>query len=503
MKRVVTIGAGPAGLTAAYELVKNGISVQVLEASPERVGGLSRTERYKGFGFDIGGHRFFSKSREIEDLWTEILGSEMHERGRLSRIYYDGKFFDYPLKPMNVLRSLGIVNVVLALASFAWAKVRPIANPRSFEDWTINAFGRRLYRTFFKTYTEKVWGIRCSEISADWAAQRIKGLSMLSLLKATLLPGRRRPRDQVIKTLIDTFRYPTYGPGQMWEMVAGLVRQGGGEVLLGVEVQEIRRADRVVTEVRAMRNGRVETFAGTDFLSSMPVRELVERLIPAAPSEVLAAAQSLKYRDFLTVALIVRQEDVFPDNWIYIHDPSVRLGRIQNYKNWSPLMVPDARMTCLGLEYFCSEGDDLWTASDGDLIELGQSELSRIGLLDPSRVTDGCVVRMKKAYPVYDARYAEHVAVIREFLKAETPNLQLIGRNGMHKYNNQDHAMMTGLLAARNILGASFDLWRVNADAEYQEEGEVTESARAIPKPLAPVPGRRVVPIGRPDDIHQ
>jgi protoporphyrinogen oxidase len=503
MKKVVAIGAGPAGLTAAYELVKNGVSVQVLEASPERVGGLSRTERYKGFAFDIGGHRFFSKSREIEELWTEILGSEMLERGRLSRIYYRGKFFDYPLKAMNVLRSLGLVNVLLALASFAWAKVRPIANPRSFEDWTINAFGRRLYKTFFETYTEKVWGIPCSEISADWAAQRIKGLSMLSLLKATLLPRRRKGRDQVIKTLIDTFRYPRHGPGQMWETVTRLVREGGGEVLLGVEASQILRANRGVTEVLGTRDGRVERFAGTHFLSSMPVRELIERLSPAAPPEVLAAARSLKYRDFLTVALIVDQEKVFPDNWIYIHDPGVRLGRIQNYKNWSPFMVPEARMTCLGLEYFCSEGDDLWTCADGDLIELGKKELSKIGLLDPARVTDGCVVRMKKAYPVYDERYAEHVAVIREFLEAEAPNLQLIGRNGMHKYNNQDHAMMTGLLAARNILGASFDLWKVNGDAEYQEEGDVTDSGRAVPRPIAPLPGRRVVPIGRPDDIHQ
>jgi protoporphyrinogen oxidase len=503
MTRVVTIGGGPAGLTAAYELVKHGEPVTVLEASPDRVGGLARTDRYKGFAFDIGGHRFFSKSREIEDLWTEILGNEMLERGRLSRIYYRGKFFDYPLKAMNVLVNLGPVSVMLSLASYAYAKIRPIPNARSFEDWTINAFGRRLYRTFFKTYTEKVWGISCSEISADWAAQRIKGLSMFSLIKATLLPKRRKPRDKVIKTLIDAFRYPKFGPGQMWETVARLIAERGAEVILGTEVRRIVRGAGGVQEVIAVRNGREESFSGTHFLSSMPIRELIAGLSPEAPPAVLEAARQLKYRDFLTVALIVDQADTFPDNWIYIHDPNVRLGRIQNFKNWSPFMVPDARLTCLGLEYFCNEGDDLWGRSDADLVKLGREELGRIGLLDPARVTDGCVVRMKKAYPVYDDRYAEHVAVIRRFLESETPNLQLIGRNGMHKYNNQDHAMMTGLLAARNILGGHFDVWKVNSDAEYHEEGEVADSARAIPKPIPPLPGRRVVPIGRPDDIHQ
>ena len=500
--RVVVIGAGPAGLTAAYELVKHGVPVRVLEASPERVGGLSRTERYKGFAFDIGGHRFFSKSPEIEELWTEVLGSEMLQRGRLSRIYYRGRFFDYPLKAWNVLTRLGPVNVLLAMASYARAKIRPIANARSFEDWTINAFGRRLYRTFFKTYTEKVWGIPCSEISADWAAQRIKGLSMISLLRATLLPTRKGPRDRVIKTLIDAFRYPRFGPGQMWETMTHRVRDRGGEVLLGVEVCEIVRGPQGIREVVARRDRSTDRFAASHFLSSMPVRDLVESLSPAPPAEVLDAARSLKYRDFLTVALIVRKSDVFPDNWIYIHDPGVRLGRIQNFKNWSPAMVPDPDLTCLGLEYFCNEGDDLWTRSDEDLIGLGRAEVARIGLVDPAIVVDGCVVRMKKAYPVYDDAYAEHVAVIRDFLDREAPNLQLIGRNGMHKYNNQDHAMMTGLLAARNILGGRFDLWKVNSDAEYHEEGEVDDGGRAVPKPIPPFPGRRVVPAGRPDDIH-
>ncbi len=493
---VIVIGAGPAGLTAAYELGKHGIPATVLEASPERVGGLSRTERYKGFAFDIGGHRFFSKSREIEDLWTEILADEMLNRGRLSRIYYRGRFFDYPLKAMNVITNLGPINVLLALASYARAKIRPLPDAHSFEDWTINAFGRRLYQTFFKTYTEKVWGIPCSEISADWAAQRIKGLSMLSLLKATLLPKRRGPRERVIKTLIDAFRYPKHGPGQMWETMTRRVRERGGQVLLGKPVRQILWQDGGVLEVVAGQNEHSEHFAGTHFLSSMPMRELVDAFCPPLPAEVIEAAHSLKYRDFLTVALIVEKADVFPDNWIYIHDPGVHVGRIQNFKNWSPFMVPDARLTCLGLEYFCNEGDDLWTSPDAELVELARTELGRIGLVDPSTVIDGCVVRMKKAYPVYDERYAEHVAVIREFLSKQVPNLQLIGRNGMHKYNNQDHAMMTGLLAARNILGADFDVWKVNSDAEYHEEGEVEDAARAVARPVSPVssnPGARSV----------
>jgi len=485
MPKTVIIGGGPAGLTAAYELSKHGESATVLEASPVRVGGLARTERYKGFHFDIGGHRFFSKSQEVEDLWTEILGDAMLVRGRLSRIYYRHKFFDYPLKAMNVVRNLGIVNVFLSMASFAWAKIRPIKNAKSFEDWTINSFGKRLYRTFFKTYTEKVWGIPCSEISADWAAQRIKGLSMISLLKATLLPKKKGPREKVIKTLIDQFRYPEFGPGQMWEVCTQKVRDAGGRIEMGVEASRIERNGGGVRAVVGSRDGREERFEGTHFLSSMPIRELVQSFVPAAPPEVLAAGESLRYRDFLTVALVVDAVDLFPDNWIYIHDPGVRLGRIQNFKNWSPSMVPDPKFTCLGLEYFVNEGDDIWSMPDADLIELGKREVGAVGLVDPAKVVDGCVVRMKKAYPVYDDVYSEHVATIRRFLEKEVPNLQLIGRNGMHKYNNQDHAMMTGLLAARNIMGGHFDVWQVNSDAEYHEAGEVRDSARELPKTLA------------------
>jgi protoporphyrinogen oxidase len=484
MPNTVIIGGGPAGLTAAYELAKHGEPATVLEASPNRVGGIARTERYKGFYFDIGGHRFFSKSQEVEDLWTEILGDAMLVRGRLSRIYYRHRFFDYPLKAMNVVKNLGIVNVFLAMMSYGWAQIRPIKNARSFEDWTINAFGNRLYRTFFKTYTEKVWGVPCSEISADWAAQRIKGLSMVSLLKATLLPKKKGPREKVIKTLIDQFRYPIHGPGQMWETCTEQIRGRGSRVEMGVEVMTLKRDGRGVRSLVGIRDGARVEYEGTHFLSSMPVRELVNSFEPPAPANVVAAANSLKYRDFLTVALVIDAPDLFPDNWIYIHDPSVRLGRVQNFKNWSPAMVPDPKFTCLGLEYFVNEGDDLWSMSDADLVELGKREIGQVGLVDPSKVIDGCAVRMKKAYPVYDDEYASHVSVVRDFIETEVPNLQLIGRNGMHKYNNQDHAMMTGMLAARNIMGGDFDVWKVNSDAEYHEAGEVQDSARELPKPL-------------------
>jgi len=484
MPNTVIIGGGPAGLTAAYELAKHGEPSTVLEANPDHVGGIARTEHYKGYHFDIGGHRFFSKTKEIEDLWTEILGDQMLVRGRLSRIYYRKKFYDYPLKAFNVVKNLGIVNVFLAMMSYLWARIRPIKNARSFEDWTINSFGNRLYRTFFKTYTEKVWGIPCSEISADWAAQRIKGLSMMSLLKATLLPKKKGPRDRVIKTLIEQFRYPVHGPGEMWEVCTEHVRGLGSRVEMGVSVKTLMRGASGVKSVVGIRDGARVEYEGTHFLSSMPVRELVQSFDPPAPSNVIVAGKSLKYRDFLTVALIIDDPDLFPDNWIYVHDPSVRLGRVQNFKNWSPSMVPDQRFSCLGLEYFVNEGDEIWSLPDQDLIELAKREIGQVGLIDPGKVTDGRVVRNKKAYPVYDDEYADHVAVVRKFIETEVPNLQLIGRNGMHKYNNQDHAMMTGLLAARNIMGGHFDVWKVNSDAEYQEVGEVQDSARAIPKPL-------------------
>ncbi len=487
-QKAVIVGAGPAGLTAGYLLAKEGFPVTILEADPQYVGGISRTVRYKGFHFDIGGHRFFSKSKEVEDLWTEILAKDLLDRPRSSRIYYNGKFFNYPLKAFEALTKLGVIESTLCVASYAWARVSPNPTEKSFEDWVSNRFGKRLFRIFFKTYTEKVWGMSCKDISADWAAQRIKGLSLASAIRNALLPQRKpKDRTQVIKTLIDTFRYPRKGPGMMWEKCAEEIRRMGGQVLLG------RRASLVSHDgsqwtVR-VENG--ETYAGEHLISSMPIRTLGAILDPPLSAEVRKATESLKYRDFLTVGVVLKDRNLFSDNWIYIHDPKVKVGRIQNYKSWSPEMVPDDQFCCYGLEYFCFEGDGTWTMADSELIELAKTELEKIGLAKAEDVIDGCVIRQQKAYPVYDDEYATHVDRVRQEIDARFPTLHLVGRNGMHKYNNQDHAMMTAMLTARNIIagGKQYDVWQVNQDAEYHEAGgagsESVSGLRMVPTKVA------------------
>ncbi len=482
----VIAGGGPAGLTAAYELTKHGHSCVVLESDPTMVGGISRTDRYKGYRFDIGGHRFFSKSDEVNTIWQEILGDEFITRARMSRIYYNRKFFHYPLKPANALLNLGVWRSTLVLASYLKARLRPITPEKSFEDWVTNRFGRVLFDIFFKTYTEKVWGLPTSEISADWAAQRIKGLNLTKAVWSALFGKRKQKKGEVIKTLIDRFQYPRLGPGQMWEAARDLVRQRGGAVHNDRRVVQIEHDGAAVsTFVTRDSDGRLTRYHGDHFLSTLPIRELIRCLRPQPPRKVVEAAESLMYRDFLTVVLIVDRAETFPDTWIYIHEPNVRLGRVQNFKNWSPDLVPDPSKSSLGLEYFCFEGDDLWSKADAELIELGRREIDAIGLVKVSEVIDGCVVRMPKAYPVYDDVYQNHLAEIRDWLKNLT-NLHLAGRNGMHKYNNQDHSMMTAVLAARNILGlGKYDPWKVNTDAEYLEEGsepKSQESGRMVPQ---------------------
>ncbi|HEY2713289.1 MAG TPA: NAD(P)/FAD-dependent oxidoreductase [Chthoniobacterales bacterium] len=470
---VAIIGAGPAGLTAGYLLAKNEIDAVILEADPLYVGGISRTARYKGFHFDIGGHRFFSKSKAIEDLWNEILPNDMLERPRSSRIYYDRKFFTYPLKPFEALLKLGLLRSIACVLSWLKARLFPIANPRNFEEWVSNQFGRRLFKTFFQSYTEKVWGMNCREISADWAAQRIKGLSLGGAIRNALFPRRRSGKCNVIKTLINSFHYPRKGPGMMWEAAAERIQSLGGEILMGRRVigceynslaarWSVRFCDSV---------GAEGTIEAEHVISSAPLRELILSLRPAVPRRVLEAAKALKYRDFLTVMLVVQAKDAFPDNWIYIHDPSVKVGRVQNFRSWSPEMVPESDKACYGLEYFCFERDGLWDSTDHELIELAKRELVQIGLAKSGAVVDGCVVRQKKAYPVYDDDYARHVNTIRSALERDYPNLHLVGRNGMHKYNNQDHAMMTAMLCVENILAGEslYNLWQVNGDAEYHE----------------------------------
>lgn len=476
---VICIGAGPAGLTAAYLLGKQGIAATVLEQDPVYVGGISRTARYKGFAFDIGGHRFFSKSAEVNALWSELLSEDFLDRPRKSRIYYRSQLFDYPLKAFDALTKLGPIEALRCVLSYLKVRLRPIPEAKTFEQWVTNRFGSRLFRIFFKTYTEKVWGMKCSEISADWAAQRIKDFSLTKAIWHAIMPQKSGGSgDKVIKTLINSFRYPRRGPGQLWEETARRIAAQGGDVLLGCRVVSLgwSDADACWTVVTRSEDGSEHTLYGDHVISSMPMRELARALNPAPSPAMLQAAEGLRYRDFLTVALIVKDRDVFDDNWIYIHEPGVKVGRIQNYKSWSPEMVPDAGLNCYGLEYFCFEGDGVWTASDADLIRLATDELVKLGLADRDDIVDGAVVRQPKAYPVYDESYQERVETMRRELEARYPALHLVGRNGMHKYNNQDHAMMTAMLTVENIrLGKrAFDVWNVNQDAEYHEEGQAS-----------------------------
>jgi protoporphyrinogen oxidase len=478
MKKVAIVGAGPAGLTAGYLLSKENFDITIFEKDPVYVGGISRTEKYKGFHFDIGGHRFFSKSAEVENFWTEVLGDEMLQRPRKSRIFYKGKFYSYPLKAMEALGNLGIGTSFLCISSYFKAQMFPVKNPDNLEDWVTNQFGKRLFRIFFKTYTEKVWGMDCKDISADWAAQRIKGLKLSTAIINALKPAgnKKKNRSEVVKTLIDSFRYPKYGPGQMWEKAAADIQERGGKLVMNTGVTALhynKEADKKWTVTYRTGDGPEQTEEYDIVISTMPVRELIRAVRNPKPQTVTNAAESLKYRDFLTVVLIMNENNIFDDNWIYIHSPEVKVGRIQNFKSWSPYMVPDPKYGCYGLEYFCFEGDGLWTSSDNDLIELGKKEMEKIGLANAGDVIDGCVVRQPKAYPVYDDSYRKHMEAIREYL-SDFEGLYLTGRNGMHKYNNQDHSMMTAMLAAKNIIAGHdiYNLWNVNEDAEYHEAGE-------------------------------
>lgn len=496
---VAIIGAGPAGLTAAYLLGKHGLKVSVIEKDPQYVGGISRTVEHEGFRFDIGGHRFFSKSQEVVDLWNEILPDDFIQRPRMSRIYYENKFYSYPLRGFEALWNLGIFRSALCMASFAKAKLFPKKDVRSFQDWVVNQFGRRLFSIFFKTYTEKVWGMQCNEISADWAAQRIKGLS----LGAAIVDGLKRslalnksPNDgMATKTLLESFRYPRLGPGMMWEAARDKVKAAGNQIIMGHALDRIVH-DPVTNRWRVTTtgaDGTAMTIDAAHVISSAPMRELAGRIHPLPMT--FSKALDLKYRDFLTVALIVKSPDLFPDNWIYIHDPKVKVGRVQNFRSWSPEMVPDESTACVGLEYFCFEGDGLWSSADADLVELAKKEMGMLGLCKPEDVVGGTVVRQEKAYPVYDDSYAETVSLIREELEAKYKTLHLVGRNGMHRYNNQDHAMMTAMLTVRNIIAGQriYDIWQVNEDAEYHEkgiEGQVSAEQQAALASVRVVPGR-------------
>lgn len=475
--RVAIIGGGPAGLTAALEISKRrelGLTPVVFEAD-RIVGGIARTEVYKGYRFDIGGHRFFTKVSEVERLWHEILGDDFITVPRMSRIYYRGRFFDYPLKLLNALGNLGIYESARVALSYAKWRVRPSAREDTFEEWVINRFGGRLYMHFFRSYTEKVWGISPRVIRADWAAQRIKNLSLPKAVWNAISGANDTA------SLIERFQYPRLGPGMMWEKAAEVTRARGGEVHLEHYVERVRRDGNRVISIDVVSTGetgetRRETVEADHFINSMALDSLIAAFDPPPPPEVVEAARRLRYRDFLIVTLVLKVADPFPDNWIYVHSPEVKVGRIQNFRAWSREMVPDETTASIGMEYFCQVGDGLWTMDDGALRSLAAQELETIGLARAGDVIDAAIIRQPKAYPVYDTEYQGALEIIKGWLLT-LENFQTVGRNGLHRYNNQDHSMLTALYAVDNIAGKHRDVWDVNLERSYHEEFQTQEDA--------------------------
>ena len=467
------LGAGPAGLTAAYVLGLRGKRAAAFEADGS-VGGIAKTIEFDGFRFDLGGHRFFTKLRPIQRLWETILGDEFLTRPRLSRIYYNGDFFAYPLEARGVVKRLGAWESMLCGLSYLWALRLRGRNAETFEEWVTMRFGKRLYDIFFRSYTEKVWGIPGSQIRSQWAAQRIKDFSFWHAALSML--GLRR---NVATTLIEQFRYPRLGPGQMWEALQKQVEEMGIAVHLNKRCVAVKHDGKRVSSVVVGSNGTVEESSVEAVLSSIPLNELVLCLDPPPPSHVEAAARRLRYRDFCLVALMTTEPEPFADNWIYLHDPDTRAGRVQNYGAWSDGMV-QAGTTCLGVEYFCFRGDDIWNMTDSEAVELAKLELAKIGLIDPDKVFDGVKVLVPNAYPMYDEHYEEATEVVREWLEG-FENLKTFGRNGLHRYNNQDHSMWTAVLATLNLLdGSDHDVWAVNTEEEHLEEGAAVDAALAF-----------------------
>lgn len=467
-KSVLIIGAGPAGLTAAHLLSEQGYRVHVYESHPQLVGGLSKTVHYKGFSFDLGGHRFYTKAPEVAQYWHSILGDRFMKRSRLSRIYYNKRFFQYPLQLSDVIKKIPFIQGLGFLTSYLKVKLRRAPTIESFEDWVIANFGKGLYQAFFKSYTEKVWGMPCHEISKDWAAQRINNLNISKILFQFLRSILGLGKGENIKSLIDSFDYPTHGPGLLWETVREKIEKNGGKVYLN---QKVTKASFENKMWQLQLNHEQQSPLAAHVISTCPLRHLLEGLSPSIGEHLKVELPKVAYRDFITVVLMFKLEESFPDNWIYIHDSRVKVARIQNYKNWSPHMVPSMEYTSYGLEYFCQQGDALWTMSDSELTELAIKEVELIGLPFSKDSIDSQVVRVPYAYPVYDRNHKERSLKIREELK-NYPNLHLIGRNGMHRYNNQDHSIKTAMLVVENILRGAplYDPWRVNQDAQYLEE---------------------------------
>ena len=464
------LGGGPAGLTGAYALALRDHAAGVFEADGT-VGGIAKTVEFNGYRFDLGGHRFFTKLKQVERMWEHLMGDDFLTRPRLSRIYFAGKYFSYPLTAKDVLGRLGLLESARCALSYLWAQRKRGQKAETFEDWVTARFGKRLYDAFFRSYTQKLWGIPGTEIRSLWAAQRIKNFS---LWKAGLtILGLKR--DDVT-TLIEEFKYPRLGPGQLWERLQHrLENEFGVPVELKHRVVSIKHEDKTVTSIVVRRNGDVMEHQVDGVLSTLPLKDLIRSLDPPPPQEVLDAADRLRYRDFCLVALMTTEAEPFPDNWIYIHDPGTRAGRVQNFGSWSEDMVVPGT-TCLGVEYFCFEGDDIWEMSSEDAVEMAKNEMAKIGLIDPDKVIDGVKVRVPKAYPTYDLQYEEAVETIREYLSGFR-NLQPCGRNGLHRYNNQDHSMWTAILAAFNLAeDMDYDVWSVNTEEVYLEEGELVDA---------------------------
>ena len=478
-KPTVILGGGPAGLTAGYLLAKQGLPVIVLEAE-DQVGGIAKTAVRDGYRFDLGGHRFFTKVKEVDDLWHEIMKEEFLKRPRMSRIYWRdrhgrAKFLDYPLRGPDVIKKLGPVDLTKALVSYLWAAVKPKGKEETYEQWVSNRFGRYLFNQFFKSYTEKVWGVPTSEIRADWAAQRIKNLSFFRAAWSAFFGNR----GNKVTSLISEFNYPRYGPGQMWEQMTEDIRGLGGQVLLETKATKLDFEDGRCVRVHAGD----QVFEASAVISSLPLRNTVGMADPQPKPEVIAAAKGLRYRDFLTVAVVLDGEDLFPDNWIYIHDPNVNVGRIQNFRSWSPWMVPDPSKACVGLEFFCFAGDELWETDDDELVQLGMRELEQLGLARREQLEFGFVERVPKAYPMYDPDYSDRVHSIRAWLDG-LDNFIQVGRNGLHRYNNSDHSSLTAMRAVDNLVkGTDHDIWAVNAESVYHEEEKQDQQQPYIEAP--------------------
>lgn len=462
-EKIIIIGAGPAGLAAGLKLVENKKNTIIFEKD-NQVGGISKTKKYKEFRFDLGGHRFFTKSKEINKLWEETLGKDFLDRDRISRIYYKEKFFDYPLKPFNTLSNLGILESVFIILSYTKSKIFPYKEEETFEQWVSNRFGKRLFNHFFKSYTEKLWGIPCNKIQAEWASQRIKNLSLTSAVKDSF---QKRKND--IKTLIKKFKYPKYGPGMMYEKIAENIKKKQGKINLNHEITQINHEKEKIKNLIVKNHRKKIKFPCSYLISTMPITDLIFRLNPKPPKKILNAAKNLKYRSFITISIILKTDKSFKDTWIYINSPKVKLGRIQNFIRWSPYMVNKKGYITLGLEYFCTEGDEFWKMNDKKIIKFALNELESLKLAKKSDFVDGFVIRVPKAYPVYDKNYLENLNIIKNYLK-KLKNLQTIGRGGMFRYNNMDHSILTGICSAKNLIGENHDIWKINEEKSYHEE---------------------------------